>query len=167
MTVVRMLSPLRAAVPHLRARSGSQSVAAIDLGSNSFHMIVARAGSGDLHVLDRLQEMVRLAGGLDARGYLDKASRLRALESLHRFGERLRGMPRGAVRAVGTDTFRRARNAKKFLAAAERALGHPIEVISGQEEARLIYHGVARDLADDTQPRLIIDIGGGSTELKH
>ena len=165
MTVARMLAPLRAIVPHPRARSGSQTVAAIDLGSNSFHLIVARANNGDLHVLDRLQEMVQLAGGLDARGYLDKASRLRALECLHRFGERLRGMPRGAVRAVGTDTLRRARNGKKFLAAAERALGHPIEIISGQEEARLIYQGVARDLPDDVQPRLIIDIGGGSTEL--
>lgn len=165
MTVERMLSPLRAIVPRPRTRLEPQSVAAIDLGSNSFHMIVARAGNGDVHVLDRLQEMVRLASGLDARCHLDKSSRLRALDCLHRFGERLRGMPRGSVRAVGTDTLRRARNAKKFLAAAERALGHPIEVISGQEEARVIYQGVAHDLADDAEPRLIIDIGGGSTEL--
>lgn len=159
--VARMLSPLRGMV----TRAATQSVAAIDIGSNSFHMIVARAMNGDVHVLDRLQEMVRLAGGLDGLGYLDRDSRTRALECLSRFGERLRGMPRGAVRAVGTDTLRRARNGKKFLAMAERALGHPIEIISGQEEARLIYQGVAQGLTDDGKSRLIIDIGGGSTEF--
>ncbi|MEK7260612.1 MAG: exopolyphosphatase, partial [Pseudomonadota bacterium] len=127
-------------------------------------MIVARVLNGQLHVLDRLQQMVRLAAGLDEKNHLDKASRERALECLSRFGERLRGMPPGAVRAVGTNTLRRARNAGKFLAAAERALGRPIEIISGQEEARLIYQGVARHLADDDRQRLVLDIGGGSTE---
>src|SRR5688500_12382996 len=120
----------------VRARVGPSAprvVAAVDLGSNSFHMIVARTMNGQLHVVDRLQEMVRLAAGLDEHDDLDKASRTRALECLARFGERLRGMPRGAVRAVGTNTLRRANNAGKFLAAAERALGHPIEIISGQE----------------------------------
>jgi exopolyphosphatase / guanosine-5'-triphosphate,3'-diphosphate pyrophosphatase len=163
MTVASLLTPLRTMVA--RPLPGPETVAAIDLGSNSFHMIVARAINDDLHILDRLQEMVRLGGGLDERGYLDRASRLRALECLSRFGERLRGMPRGAVRAVGTDALRRARNGKKFLAAAERVLGHPIAIISGQEEARLIYRGVARELPDDGKSRLIVDIGGGSTEF--
>ncbi|MEK7313976.1 MAG: Ppx/GppA phosphatase family protein, partial [Deltaproteobacteria bacterium] len=121
--------------------------------------------NGQLHVLDRLQEMVRLAAGLDADNRLDKPSRARALECLSRFGERLRGMPAGTVRAVGTNTLRQARNAGKFLAAAEQALGHPIEIISGQEEARLIYQGVARNLPDDDRQRLVFDIGGGSTEI--
>jgi exopolyphosphatase / guanosine-5'-triphosphate,3'-diphosphate pyrophosphatase len=159
----RILRPLRAIVA--RPARPAQTVAAIDLGSNSFHMLVARSVNGDVHVLDRLQEMVRLAGGLDRRGYLDKHARARSLECLRRFGERLRGIPRGSVRAVGTDTLRRARNSKKFLFAAERALGHSIEIISGQEEARLIYQGVAHDLPDDGKSRLIVDIGGGSTEF--
>jgi len=163
MPVTQILSPLRALVA--RPKRAPQTVAAIDLGSNSFHMIIARTVNGDLHVLDRLQEMVRVAAGLDTRGYLNRSARTRALECLSRFGERLRGMPRGAVRAVGTDTLRRARNRKKFLTAAERALGHPIEIISGQEEARLIYRGVAHDLPDDGKPRLIVDIGGGSSEF--
>ena len=81
------------------AARGPQTVAAVDLGSNSFHMIVARVLNGQLHVLDRLQQMVRLAAGLDEKNHLDKASRERALECLSRFGERLRGMPPGAVRA--------------------------------------------------------------------
>lgn len=142
-----------------------QTVAAVDLGSNSFHLIVARASNGEVHVLDRLQETVRLAGGFNGRGCLDKPSRTRALECLHRFSERLRDLPSEAVRAVGTDALRRARNGSKFLAVAGRALGHPIEIISGQEEARLIYGGVAHDLPDDDDRRLIVDIGGGSTEF--
>lgn len=142
-----------------------QTVAAVDLGSNSFHMIVARVLNGQLHVLDRLQEMVRLAAGLDEQNRLDKAARERALECLSRFGERLRSMPPGAVRAVGTNTLRRARNGAKFRGQAARALGHPIEIISGQEEARLIYQGVARNLPDNDEQRLVIDIGGGSTEI--
>lgn len=142
-----------------------QIVAAVDLGSNSFHMIVARVLNGQLHVLDRLQEMVRLAAGLNEQNRLDKASRKRALECLSRFGERLRSMPPGAVRAVGTNTLRRARNSGKFITQATRALGHPIQIISGQEEARLIYQGVARNLPDNGEQRLVLDIGGGSTEI--
>lgn len=165
MGVARFLSPIRVIAERSTSARTPQTVAAVDLGSNSFHMIVARSLNGELHVLDRLQEMVRLAAGLDERGSIDKLSRARALECLRRFGERLRGMPMGSVRAVGTDTLRRARNGAKFLAAAERALGHPIEIISGQEEARLIYQAVAHDLADDGKPRLVLDIGGGSTEF--
>jgi exopolyphosphatase/guanosine-5'-triphosphate,3'-diphosphate pyrophosphatase len=143
----------------------AEMVAAVDLGSNSFHLIVARLDHGQLHVLDRLQEMVRLASGLDDQGQLDKPTMKRALDCLARFGERLRGIPKRNVRAVATATLRRARNGAAFLARAGRALGRPIEVISGQEEARLIYEGVAQDLPAHAEQRLLIDIGGGSTEV--
>jgi exopolyphosphatase/guanosine-5'-triphosphate,3'-diphosphate pyrophosphatase len=155
----RLRRPL---LPRMRARD---MVAAVDLGSNSFHMIVARVQDGALHVLDRMQEMVRLAGGLDAHNRLTPAARRRALECLARFGQRLRGIPRGSVRAVGTNTLRRLYHAEGFLVAAERALGHPIEIIAGREEARLIYQGMAHSRPDDGKRRLVVDIGGGSTEL--
>lgn len=166
MALARLVSAVRASAdaPVFSARV-PQTVAAVDLGSNSFHMLVARVLNGQLHVLDRLQDMVRLAAGLDEQNRLDKGSRERALACLARFGERLRAMPEGSVRAVGTNTLRRARNAGKFLVAAERALGHRIEIISGQEEARLIYQGVARHLPDDERQRLVLDVGGGSTEI--
>ncbi|MBI3899830.1 MAG: exopolyphosphatase [Gammaproteobacteria bacterium] len=140
-------------------------IAAIDLGSNSFHLVVARIEHGQVRVIDRLQEMVRLGGALDARNRLTKTTSRRALECLQRFGERLRGLPSEAVRVVGTDTLRRARNSEPFLVAAQKALGHPIEIVSGQEEARLIYQGVAHHLPNTDKRRLVIDIGGGSTEL--
>jgi len=163
MTLARLVEPMR--ILNARRTPAPQTVAAIDLGSNSFHMIVARVLNGQLQVLDRIQEPVRLAGGLDARLRLDKSAQARALACLERFGQRLRGMPSAATRVVGTNTLRRARNADKFLRAAERALGHPIEVISGQEEARLIYQGVARHAPGDDGRRLVVDIGGGSTEF--
>lgn len=141
-------------------------IAAVDLGSNSFHMIVARLINGsELQVVDRLRESVRLGAGLDENGELSNAAQLRALACLRRFGQRLQGVPRGSVRVVGTNTLRRARNAREFIAAAELALGHSIEVVSGVEEARLIYLGVAHSLADDGARRLVMDIGGGSTEF--
>lgn len=140
-------------------------VAALDLGSNSFHMIVASLRNGELVILDRLREMVRLAAGLTPARTLTQDAQARALECLERFGQRVRGMPQGTVRAVGTNTFRVARNAQSFLALAEQALGHPIEIISGIEEARLIYLGVAHSLAADGRRRMIMDIGGGSTEF--
>lgn len=139
-------------------------IAAIDLGSNSFHMIVARNLEGQLQLRDRLREMVRLAAGLDEQGELEEAARDRALACLQRFGQRLKGFAPGSVRAVGTNTLRRARS-PGFLRAAEAALGHPIEIISGREEARLIYLGVAHGLPDSDGRRLVVDIGGGSTEL--
>lgn len=142
-----------------------QTLAAVDLGSNSFHMIVARAADGELHIVDRMRETVRLAAGLDTRQRLTRKARRRALECLARFGQRLRGLPPGSVRAVGTNTLRQARNAGEFLAECRRILGHPIDVISGREEARLIYLGVSHSLADDGGRRLVIDIGGGSTEF--
>ena len=140
-------------------------MAAVDLGSNSFHMVVARMQLGQPSIVDRLREMVRLASGLNQQKYLDDASQERALACLRRFGQRLRDMHAHQVRVVGTNTLRRARNADKFLAAAEEALGHPVEVISGIEEARLIYLGVSHhtDTADGNN--LVVDIGGGSTEL--
>lgn len=139
-------------------------VAAVDLGSNSFHMIVAELRANELAVVDRLREMVRLGSGLTPEQELTQEIQQRALECLERFGQRLRGFPPGSVRAVGTNTLRAARNAGPWLAKAELALGHPIEIIAGIEEARLIYQGVAHSLPADGRRRLVMDIGGGSTE---
>jgi len=141
------------------------TVATIDLGSNSFHMVVARVGDdGELHVVDRLKRTVRLAAGLDADGNLTDEARTRALEAMTQMGERIATMPRRAVRIVGTNTLRRARNSAELLTESEAALGHPIEIISGLEEARLIYQGVRQDRPPEGR-RLVVDIGGGSTEL--
>ena len=140
-------------------------MAAVDLGSNSFHMVVARMHHGQLTIIDRLREMVRLASGLSESGYLDNPSQDRALGALRRFGQRLRDMQADKVRVVGTNTLRRARNAATFLVAAEEALGHPVEVISGIEEARLIYLGVSHHIEGSSGRSLVLDIGGGSTEL--
>jgi exopolyphosphatase/guanosine-5'-triphosphate,3'-diphosphate pyrophosphatase len=146
-------------------RPEPEQVAAVDLGSNSFHMIVARAAPGELVVLDRLREMVRLAAGLDRSRRLSAEAQARALTCLERFGQRVRHLPRRAVRAVGTNTLRSAHNAAEFVSRAEEALGHPIDTISGIEEARLIYLGVSRSLPDRGVRRLVLDIGGGSTEV--
>ncbi len=128
-------------------------------------MIVASLRQGEWVVLDRLREMVRLAAGLTPARMLTDEAQGRAIDCLQRFGQRLRDMPPGSVRAVGTNTLRAARNAGQFLLLAEQALGHPIEIISGIEEARLIYQGVANSLATDGRRRLVMDIGGGSTEF--
>ncbi len=146
-------------------RNRVEEMAAIDLGSNSFHMIVARLEKGELKVLDRIKEPVRLGFGLSADGKLDDLSQRRALECLARFGQRISHLPAHAVRAVGTRTLRKAANAGPFLAKAETALGHHIDVVSGAEEARLIYQGVAQGLDDELDRRLVVDIGGGSTEV--
>ncbi len=139
-------------------------VAAVDLGSNSFHMIVCSLTEGNLQTLDRLKEMVRLASGLDKRNYLDAKTQERALGCLERFGQRIRNFPPESVRIVGTSTLRTAKNSQQFLEKAEKALNHPIHVISGIEEARLIYQGVAHSLGSNANLRLVMDIGGGSTE---
>lgn len=139
-------------------------VAGVDLGSNSFHMVVGRVVDGQLHVIDRLRQGVRLAAGLDQKGQITAPARDRALACLEQFGQRLRGMRPEHVRAVGTNTFRQAQRARAFIRDCEKALGHPIEVLAGTEEARLIYLGVAHDLSDDAGRRLVVDIGGGSTE---
>jgi exopolyphosphatase / guanosine-5'-triphosphate,3'-diphosphate pyrophosphatase len=140
-------------------------IAAVDLGSNSFHMVVARYSHGQLIIQDRLREMVRLAAGLDEQGRLDRAAVEAAIECLERFGQRLRDMKAESVRVVGTNTLRRARRKGAFLDRARAALGHPIEIISGIEEARLIYLGVAQTMPSEPGRRLVVDIGGGSTEI--
>ena len=140
-------------------------MAAVDLGSNSFHMVVARNQHGEPSIVDRLREMVRLASGLDEHGTLDDASQERALACLRRFGQRLRDIRADQVRVVGTNTLRRAQNSDAFLAKAEEALGHPVDVISGIEEARLIYLGVSHHTDSSNGANLVVDIGGGSTEL--
>ena len=139
-------------------------VAAVDLGSNSFHMIVCSLTDGKLKTIDRLKEMVRLASGLDSKNYLDEMTQERALACLERFGQRIQHFPPESVRIVGTSTLRTAKNAAQFLEKAERALNHPIHIISGIEEARLIYQGVANSLSSPAKLRLVMDIGGGSTE---
>jgi exopolyphosphatase/guanosine-5'-triphosphate,3'-diphosphate pyrophosphatase len=149
--------------------SGSRVVpdvlAAVDLGSNSFHMVVARLQHGQLVILDRLREMVRLGAGLSDSGRLDDEAMARALRCLERFGQRLRAMRADSVRVVGTNALRRAKRKRWFLERARAALGHPIEIISGLEEARLIYSGVVHTSPMSPDKRLVIDIGGGSTEL--
>ena len=147
------------------AEATPQAVAAVDLGSNSFHMIVGRVDAGQVQIVDRLREPVRLAAGLDAGKRLTPQAEQRALDCLSRFGQRLRGLPRGTVRAVGTNTLRQLHDGGAFLRAASAALGHPVEVIAGREEARLVYLGVAHGLAAGEEWRLVVDIGGGSTEL--
>jgi exopolyphosphatase/guanosine-5'-triphosphate,3'-diphosphate pyrophosphatase len=143
---------------------GAGLLAAVDLGSNSFHLVVARFHHGQVSVMDRLREPVRLAEGLKPDGSLDHAVAQRALACLERFGQRLRSMDADNVRVVGTSALRRIRG-KDFLARARNAVGHPIEVVSGIEEARLIYSGVAHVSPPVAGRRLVVDIGGGSTEL--
>ncbi|MCD9033256.1 exopolyphosphatase [Luteimonas sp. Y-2-2-4F] len=146
--------------------SDGDMLAAVDLGSNSFHMVVARYTMGQLRIVDRLRETVRLGEGLDGKGGLRTDVRQRALDCLSRFGERIRDIPPTRVRALATNAVRQLSAPQAFLVPAEDALGHAIEVISGREEARLIYLGVAH--AQPPKPgqrRLVIDIGGGSTEF--
>jgi exopolyphosphatase / guanosine-5'-triphosphate,3'-diphosphate pyrophosphatase len=140
-------------------------LAAVDLGSNSFHLVVARYTDGQLIVIDRMREMVQLAAGIDDDGRLDKDVAARALACLARFGQRLSDVHADGVRAVGTSALRVARRRQSFMERAREALGHPIEIVSGREEARLIYAGVAHTLPADPGRRLVVDIGGGSTEL--
>ena len=141
------------------------TIAALDLGSNSFHLVVAGLRQGELRIIDRLREPVRLAAGLGEDRRIAPDAAARALACLGRFGQRLRGLPPEAVRAVGTNTLRSASNAESFLREAEAVLGHAIEVIAGREEARLIYQGVSHSVEDDGRRRLVLDIGGGSTEF--
>lgn len=140
-------------------------LAAVDIGSNSFHMVVARIVLGQLRIVDRIKENVRLAEGLDENGGLSEDALLRAHDCLQRFGQRLAELPRSHVRAVATNTVRRLRQPHNFLIPAEAALGHEIEIISGREEARLVYLGVAHGTPPHERLRLVVDIGGGSTEF--
>ncbi|GGB07448.1 Ppx/GppA phosphatase family protein [Agarivorans gilvus] len=143
----------------------TEQLAALDLGSNSFHLIIADWQDGELKIRDKVKEMVRLGWGLQDDGSLDAAAWNRAQACLDRFGERLREFKPGSVRVVGTKTLRSIIDSEVFLQAAQQRLGHPVEVISGEEEARLIYLGVAHYQAPTNGPRLVVDIGGGSTEL--
>jgi exopolyphosphatase/guanosine-5'-triphosphate,3'-diphosphate pyrophosphatase len=140
-------------------------LAAVDLGSNSFHLVVARCEHGEPRVIDRLRDNVRLAAGLAGDGSLDPDYRARALASLARFGQRIAGFPATRVRAVATNAVRRLATPQVFLAEAEAALGQAVEVVSGREEGRLIFLGVAHDLPASAQQRLVVDVGGGSTEF--
>jgi exopolyphosphatase/guanosine-5'-triphosphate,3'-diphosphate pyrophosphatase len=139
--------------------------AAVDLGSNSFHMIVAGIINNQMHVIDRHKDMVRLANGLDKKGYLSAEKMDDAIASLEKIGQRIAHIPKARLRIVGTNTLRKAKNANEFLRRASIALGKPIDIISGREEARILYLGVAHSLASHQGKRLVIDIGGGSTEL--
>jgi len=139
-------------------------LAAIDLGSNSFRLEIAQVAPGRYRRIDYLKETVRLGGGLDVNGMLTEQAAERGLACLRRFASRLAGFAPAQVRAVATQTLREARNRNAFLLRAQEALGYPIEVISGREEARLTFAGVAH-LQPSDAPRLIIDIGGRSTEL--
>lgn len=145
--------------------SDDRLVAAVDLGSNSFHMVYGHVSNGEVVVAGRMKEMVQLGAGLDGRRLLSEGAQDRGVACLERFGQRTRTLPERNVRVVGTNTLRVARNAEVFLERAEHALGHPIEIISGIEEARLIYAGVIRDREPTEEKRLVVDIGGGSTEL--
>lgn len=148
----------------MKQNSSAEVLAAIDLGSNSFHMIIARLQDGHFQVMDRLREMVQLRAGIDEDGNISLEAQKRAIECLQRFGERIRGLPKSSVRIVGTNTLRVAKNSRAFLMKARTALDHTIEIITGEEEARLIYLGVSHALAFDQQRRFVMDIGGGSTE---
>jgi exopolyphosphatase/guanosine-5'-triphosphate,3'-diphosphate pyrophosphatase len=140
-------------------------LAAIDMGSNSFHMVVARLVHGEIRTIEKMGEKVQLGDGLDSENCLTEEAQERGLDCLRRFAQRLNGTPPEGVQIVGTNALRVARNASQFIARAEEVLGYPVEVIAGREEARLIYLGVSHTLSDDAGRRLVIDIGGGSTEL--
>ncbi len=140
------------------------SIAAVDLGSNSFHLVLAREVDGRLEILHKEKQRVYLAAGLDDRFRLNQDATDRALAVLRQFADTLRDFPAANVRVAATYTLRRAKNLPEFLAQAKNVFPYSIQVISGQEEARLIYQGVARHQHHDGR-RLVIDIGGGSTEL--
>jgi exopolyphosphatase/guanosine-5'-triphosphate,3'-diphosphate pyrophosphatase len=140
------------------------TLAAIDLGSNSFHMLVARANHNEMRPIEAFGERVQLALGMK-KNCLSLEAVARGLSCLSRFRQALDTLQPDLVRVVGTNALRAAKNAGEFIHPAEVLIGHPVEIISGREEARLVYLGVAHTLADDDSSRLVIDIGGGSTEF--
>ena len=140
-------------------------IAAIDLGSNSFHMVLAKTDQREIRILERIGEKVQLAAGISAELDLQDDAIERGLDCLRRFAQLIHGLPEGAVRVVGTSSLRVAHNRQTFIQRAEEILGHDVDVISGREEARLIYLGVSHTLADTPGKRLVVDIGGGSTEF--
>jgi exopolyphosphatase / guanosine-5'-triphosphate,3'-diphosphate pyrophosphatase len=140
-------------------------LAAVDLGSNSFRLEIGRVEGSHIARVGYWKETVRLAAGLDGEGRLSRKAIAIAVDTLARMNERLRGIGAEHVRAVGTQTLRQARNVNEFLLEAQDALGYPIEVISGREEARLIFEGCSHELPLTDQPRLVVDIGGASNEM--
>jgi exopolyphosphatase/guanosine-5'-triphosphate,3'-diphosphate pyrophosphatase len=142
-----------------------QHIVAIDLGSNSFHMAIACLEHGEIRIIERLGEKVQLGAGIGVDGNLNERAITRAIECLERFGQRLRNIDAEFVQVVGTNALRVAKNRSEFIRRARAVINAPIEVISGREEARLIYLGVSHTVADDQGHRLVIDIGGGSTEV--
>ena len=139
-------------------------LAAIDLGSNSFHLLIAKIDNGEIRPVVTRGEKVQLAAGLK-NGLLDHEAVSRGLHCLAQFRQVLDTLQPGSIQVVGTNALRAAKNASEFIKQGSKVLGHSIQTISGREEARLIYLGVAHTLADDHQARLVIDIGGGSTEF--
>ena len=140
-------------------------LAAVDLGSNSFRLEIGRYEHGHIQRVEYIKETVRQGNGLDENRNLTHEAMQRGWDCLARFGERLAGFSRTQVRAVATQTLREARNREEFIARGSQVLGYPIDVVSGPEEARLIYQGVARLLPQSDERRLVVDIGGRSTEL--
>lgn len=152
-------------MPSRAARVSAEVYAAVDLGSHSFYLLIARHDKGRTVVIERLREPVRLAAGVADDGRVGEEAAARALACLERFGRRLRETGARNLRIVGTHAWRVARSGQLLHELARKALGHPVEIISGVEEARLIYAGVAHSSACDAERCLVIDIGGGSTEL--
>ncbi|MEE4361308.1 MAG: Ppx/GppA phosphatase family protein [Pseudomonadales bacterium] len=142
-----------------------ERIAAVDLGSNTFHVLVARLDAGEPRVQERLKYRVALAAGLEADGTLRASALEEALAALVRIADRLGGIERGRIRAVGTSALRSLRDPRPFLEAAERILGVPVRIVSGEEEAHLVFTGAAETLPETRRRRLVIDIGGGSTEF--
>ncbi|WP_395372919.1 exopolyphosphatase [Marinicella sp. W31] len=145
--------------------SKRQLYAAIDLGSNSFHMLVAAIKAQQLYPVDKVKHMVRLAAGLDEHKNITPEAMEIAFECLRTFAQRLVDIPNERIKVVGTNTLRVAKNSAVFIEQAEKILNLPIEIISGREEARTLYLGVSHSIPNDPYNRLVIDIGGGSTEL--
>ncbi len=148
----------------LEANGNSRQIAAIDLGSNSFHLVVAKVVGNDIQIISRHKHRVRLASGFDKKNNLDEASIQRGIDCLATFAERLNGFALDDVRIAATHSLRIAKNAKTFLKRAAAVFPFPIEIIPGIEEARLIYSGVTHTQVE-TNKKLVIDIGGGSTEV--
>jgi len=166
--LLRMSKAVAGTMPAIDASGAGKSpamLAVVDMGSNSFRLEIGRVEGGQIYRLDTQRETLRIGAGIDARGLLTVQARRSALACLARFAERLAGFEASSVRAVATNAFRVAHNAPAFLGEAQRTLGFPIDVISGHEEARLIYLGVAHVLPPAAAPRLVVDIGGGSTEF--
>lgn len=141
-----------------------EKIAAIDLGSNSFHMVIAQVSHGQLRITGEFGEKVQLAAGL-VSGRLDDVSQQRGLDCLAQFTQMIEGMPPGSVRVVGTNALRVAKNRYDFIGKAMDIMNHPVEIIAGREEARLIYVGVSKTMDHGDSKRLVVDIGGGSTEF--